>query len=89
MGNQINYVKQNSLVDLVSFQGTIIGIEVPIKVELKVIEAAPAVKGNTVQGGVKQVKLETGFTVNVPMFINEGDVLRLNTETGEYTERVN
>ncbi|HRZ30398.1 MAG TPA: elongation factor P [Candidatus Paceibacterota bacterium] len=89
VGTQINYVKQNSLVDLVSFQGTIIGIEVPIKVELKVIEAAPAVKGNTVQGGVKQVKLETGFTVNVPMFINEGDILRLNTETGEYTERVN
>lgn len=89
VGEQINYVKQNALVDLISFQGTIIGIEVPIKVELKVIEAAPAVKGNTVQGGVKQVKLETGFTVNVPMFINEGDILRLNTDTGEYVERVN
>ena len=89
VGSQINYIKQNSLVDLISFQDTLIGIEVPIKVELKVTEAAPAVKGNTVQGGVKQVKLETGYTVNVPMFINEGDILRINTGTGEYTERVN
>ncbi|MFA5291332.1 MAG: elongation factor P, partial [Candidatus Paceibacterota bacterium] len=62
---------------------------VSIKVELKVTEAAPAVKGNTVQGGLKQVTLETGFTVNVPMFVNEGDILRINTETGEYVERVN
>jgi elongation factor P len=88
VGDQINYVKQNSLVDLISFQGAVIGIEVPIKVELKVIEAAPAVKGNTVQGGVKQVKVETGYTLNVPMFINEGETLRINTDTGEYTERV-
>ena len=51
-------------------------------------EAAPAVRGNTVQGGTKQVTLETGATINVPMFINEGDVLRINTESGEYVERV-
>lgn len=89
VGEQIHYVKQNTLVDLVSFDDKILGVEVPIKVELKVIEAAPAVKGNTVQGGLKQVKLETGFMVNVPMFVNEGDVLRINTETGEYVERVN
>ena len=61
----------------------------PIKVELKVTEAAPAVKGNTVQGGLKLVTLETGLTINTPMFINEGDVLRINTDTGEYVERVN
>ena len=89
VGEQIHYVKQNTLVDLVSFDDKILGVDVPIKVELKVIEAAPAVKGNTVQGGLKQVKLETGFAVNVPMFVNEGDILRINTETGEYVERVN
>ncbi|MFA6476513.1 MAG: elongation factor P [Candidatus Paceibacterota bacterium] len=89
VGEQIHFVKQNTLVELVSFDDKVLGVEVPIKVELKVTEAAPAVKGNTVQGGLKQVKLETGFTVNVPMFINEGDVLRINTDSGEYVERVN
>ncbi|MFA6253854.1 MAG: elongation factor P [Candidatus Paceibacterota bacterium] len=89
VGEQIHFVKQNTVVDLISFQDKIIGVEVPIKVELKVTEAAPAVKGNTVQGGLKQVTVETGFTVNVPMFVNEGDVLRINTDTGEYVERVN
>ena len=88
-GEPIHFVKQNTLVDLVAFDDKIIGIEVPIKVELKVTEAAPAVKGNTVQGGLKQVTVETGYTVNVPMFVNEGDVLRINTDTGEYVERVN
>jgi elongation factor P len=89
VGEQIHFVKQNTLVDLVVFQDKILGVEVPIKVELKVTEAAPAVKGNTVQGGLKQVTVETGFTVNVPMFVNEGDILRINTESGEYVERVN
>lgn len=89
VGEQIHFVKQNTLVDLVSFYDKILGIEVPIKVELKVIEAAPAVKGNTVQGGLKQVIVETGLAVNAPMFINEGDIIRLNTITGEYVERVN
>ena len=60
----------------------------PIKAELKVTEASPAVKGNTAQGALKQVTLETGATINVPLFIKEGDVLRINTETGEYSERV-
>ena len=88
-GEQIHFVKQDTLVDLISFQDKVLGVEVPIKVELKVTEAAPAVKGNTVQGGVKQVTVETGYTVNVPMFINEGDIIRLNTSTGDYVERVN
>ncbi|MFA5001273.1 MAG: elongation factor P [Candidatus Paceibacterota bacterium] len=89
VGEQIHFVKQNTIVDLISFQDKILGVEVPIKIELKVTEAAPAVKGNTVQGGVKQVTVETGYTVNVPMFINEGDIIRLNTSTGDYVERVN
>ncbi len=56
--------------------------------ELRVKEAAPAVKGNTSSGATKEVMLETGVTLQVPMFINEGDVVRVNTETGQYTERV-
>jgi elongation factor P len=70
------------------FDDAVIGIRFPIKMELLVKEAAAAVKGNTVQGGLKQVILETGATVNVPMFINEGDLIRINTETGTYAERV-
>lgn len=89
VGEDIKFVKQNSLVELVSFRDKIMGIRVPIKVELKVTEAAAAVKGNTIQGGTKQVTLETGTTLNVPMFVNEGDVISVNTETGEYVERVN
>ena len=70
------------------FNEKIIGLKLPVKVELKVTEAHPAVKGDTAKGGNKIITLETGATLNVPMFINEGDVLRINTETGEYTERV-
>ncbi len=87
VGEQIHFVKRDMRVDLVSFQNKILGIEVPIKVELKVTEAAPAVKGNTVQGSLKQVTVETGITVGVPRFINEGDIIRLNTDTGKYVER--
>lgn len=66
----------------------IIGIKLPIKIDLKVAEAPPAVRGNTAQGGTKQITLETGLTINVPLFINEGDIVRINTDTGEYVERV-
>ncbi len=66
----------------------IIGVKLPIKVELKVTESEPAVKGDTAKGGSKTVTLETGAKMNVPMFVNEGDVIRVNTETAEYVERV-
>lgn len=88
VGEQMKYVKQKSEVEAMLFNDEIIGIHLPIKVDLKVTEAAPAVKGNTVSGGSKLVTFETGATANVPMFVNEGDVLRINTENGEYTERV-
>ena len=70
------------------FGDKVINVELPIKMDLKVIEAPPAVKGNTAQGGTKVVTLETGAKVDVPLFINEGDILRINTTTGEYVERV-
>jgi len=88
----IKFVKENSLVDALLFsdkdEEKIIGIKIPIKVDLKVSEAPPAVKGNTAQGATKQVTLETGATVFTPLFINEGDIVRINTDTGEYTERI-
>ena len=63
-------------------------ISMPIKMELKVADAPPNTRGNTAQGGNKVVTLETGATVNVPMFINTGDTVRINTDTGDYVERV-
>ena len=68
-------------------QAKIISIELPIKVDYKVIEAPPAIRGDTAQGGNKSVVIETGARVNVPFFINEGDIIKVNTESGEYTER--
>ncbi len=82
------FLKMNTEVTAMLFDEKVIGIRLPIKVDLIVTEAVSAVRGNTISGGTKQVVLETGATINVPMFINEGDVLRINTETGEYSERV-
>jgi len=82
------YIRSNELVDSIIFNDKTIGIKLPIKVELKVTEAAPAVKGNTATGATKQVVVETGATVTTPLFVNEGDVIRVNTDTGSYAERV-
>lgn len=87
LGDGIRFIKANSLVDTLVFNERIIGIKLPIKVDLKVIEAPPAVKGDTAKGASKQVKLETGVTIPAPLFINEGEAIRVNTETGEYVER--
>ena len=87
IGEQGRFMKQNMNVEIKRFEDDVIGISLPIKLDLTVKEAPPAIKGNTVQGGTKQVVLETGATINVPMFINEGDIVRINTETGEYVER--
>ena len=88
VGDKMRFVKEKSDVTALVWNGEVIDIDIPIKVELAVTEAPPAVKGNTAQGGSKQVVLETGATVSTPLFINTGDVVRINTETGEYTERV-
>ncbi len=88
IGESGHFLKQNNDVESIVFDEVVIGITLPIKLELKVTDAPPAVKGNTVQGGTKTVTLETGATVQAPMFINEGDIIRVNTTTGEYVERV-
>jgi len=87
IGIQSKFIKKDSMVQLLSFEERMIGVKIPIKVDLKVTEAHPAVKGNTAQGGTKTVKLETGAEIQVPMFIKEGEIVRVNTETGEYAER--
>lgn len=88
VGTQGQFLKPNSTVEALIFDEKIIALNMPIKVELAVKEAPPAVRGNTAQGGSKQVVLETGATINAPLFINEGDILRINTESGTYVERV-
>ena len=88
IGQAGHYLKPNTEVEALVFDENIIAVRVPIKVELLVKEAPPAVKGNTVQGGTKQIVLETGATVNAPLFVNEGDLVRVNTELGTYVERV-
>jgi elongation factor P len=88
LGVGMKFIKPNSLLSALVFDEKIIGVKMPIKVELKVTEAQPAVRGDTAKGGNKIVTVETGATVTVPMFIKEGDILRINTDTGEYTDRV-
>lgn len=88
VGNASKFLKPNTVIDAILFDERIIGIKIPIKVELKVTEAHDAVRGNTAQGATKSVKLETDTEIQVPMFIKEGDVVRVNTETGQYTDRV-
>ncbi|MBI5645135.1 elongation factor P [Candidatus Kaiserbacteria bacterium] len=88
IGESGKFLKPNTAVDTLWFDEKLFRVKLPIKVELKVTEAPPDVRGNTAQGGSKVVELETGTTLNVPMFVKQGDVIRINTETGEYVERV-
>lgn len=88
IGSKGKFIKENSEITAMFFNDKIIGIEVPIKIDLIVKEAPPAVKGNTANGANKQITLETGAVINAPIFITEGEIVRVNTETGEYIERV-
>ncbi len=88
LGPAMKFIKTNSIIDAQVFEDKIFGVKLPIKVELKVTEAPDAVRGDTAKGGNKLITLETGVTVTAPMFVKEGDVVRVNTETGEYAERV-
>ncbi|MDU0331656.1 elongation factor P [Paenibacillus sp. 3LSP] len=84
---ELNFLKENMNVKIVSYQGEIIGINLPNSVELKVIETEPGIKGNTATGATKNAKVETGLNVQVPLFINEGDVLLIDTRDGKYISR--
>jgi elongation factor P len=88
IGDQGKFLKPDTKVITMVFNEKVIKADLPIKMDFKVIEAPPALRGNTAQGGTKQVTLEGGAKVNVPLFVNEGDAIRVNTQTGDYVERV-
>ena len=87
VGSAGKFIKAKSDVDALVYNDEIIGITIPIKIDLKVTEAMEAVKGNTSSGAQKEVTLETGAKLMVPMFINEGDIISVNTESESYSER--
>jgi elongation factor P len=92
LGNTAKFLKENSNVNALIWNNDeeekTIGLSLPVKIEFKVKEAPPAVRGDTSKSGNKTITLENGTTLNAPMFIEEGDIIRVNTETGEYVERV-
>ena len=88
IGDGIKYLKENMIIQVLMHNGKIIGVDIPSHVELEVVDTPPAEKGNTAQGGTKPATLETGATINVPLFIDIDDVIRVDTRTGEYMERV-
>ena len=88
VGHLEHFVTENSIVEAIVFDDEIMSVITPVKVELEVKEAPDAVKGNTSSGATKEATLVTGFTLQVPQFINTGDTISVNTETGQYSERV-
>lgn len=88
IADKVKWLKTNATVEVLLFKENPITVSIPVKVDLMVKEAPPAVRGDTATGGDKKVVLETGAVVSTPLFINEGDILKVNTDTGEYVERV-
>lgn len=87
MGEQGKFLKPQTEVTVKSFEDKVFQVMLPIKMDLKVTEAPPSIRGNTAQGGTKIVTIETGATIDAPLFVEAGDVIRINTTTGEYVER--
>jgi elongation factor P len=87
VGDTMKYLRENDSVDLLTYNDEPIDIELPTSVTLRVVQTAPGFKGDTATGGTKPATLETGLVVTVPLFINEGDLLKIDTRTGEYIER--
>ena len=88
LGNVVDYLKEETLVDIIFHKGDIINVKLPTFVELVVVDTPPGYKGDTAQGGTKPATLETGLTVQVPLFISNGEKLRIDTRSAEYAERV-
>lgn len=84
---ELKFLKEGMEIHVIQFQGEVLGVQLPITVELEVTETEPGIKGDTASGGSKPATLETGLTVQVPFFVNVGDVLVVNTEEGEYVSR--
>ncbi|MFQ6049982.1 MAG: elongation factor P [Candidatus Paceibacterales bacterium] len=88
VGNQKDFLKPNQIVEALVFEDKVINISLPIKINLKVTEAPPSLKGERAQSGTKTAVLETGAKINVPLFIKAGDIIEVNTETSEYVRRM-
>lgn len=88
LGDAVSYLKENTSLQVSSYKGEVVGIELPIAIELQVTETAPGFKGNTATAGTKPATLETGITIQVPLFVNQGDVIKVDTRTGSYLERI-
>jgi elongation factor P len=88
VGDQGKFLKPDTRVQTMVFKEKVIQVEIPVKMEFKVVEAPPSLKGNTAQGGNKVATIEGGAKISVPLFVNEGDMIRVNTQTGDYVERV-
>ncbi|MCD4813384.1 elongation factor P [bacterium] len=88
LGDKVNWLKEEMIIDIMMHNGEALDIQVPFKVELKITQTEPSVRGNTVNNVTKEAVVETGAKVMVPMFVNEGEVIRVDTRTGEYIERV-
>jgi len=88
LGDALNYLKEGMSLEVSSYKGEVVGVELPVAVELGVVETGPGFKGDTATGGNKPAKLETGITIQVPLFINNGDIIKVDTRSGEYLERV-
>ena len=89
LGESAQFLKDGTDVDVLYFESKPVAVSLPIKMDFKVVSAPPGVKGNSAGNVNKVVEIETGAQISVPMFINEGDVIRINTDTSEYVERAN
>ena len=87
VGDSLKFVKENEIVKLCSHDGNVFAIEPPISVELEVTDTEPGIKGNTATGATKPAIVETGAKIMVPLFVNQGDKIKIDTRTGEYTSR--
>ncbi len=88
LGNKAMFLKQNEIYKGLFFDEKLIGIDLPIKMTFKVISAPPGIKGGREQPGTKPVTIETGATIQAPLFVEDGDIIEINTETGEYVRRI-
>ena len=88
LGDAVNYLKEGISLEVSSYKDEMVGVELPITVELQVIDTGPGFKGDTATAGNKPAELETGITIQVPLFINTGDIIKVDTRSGSYLERV-